>query len=266
MSERSITPQPALPLAALSWAAFFAAVSLSWAALFLMAAGGEAGVLSSLTPEALLSLCRTGADPLQAGFATVYAMWALMTLAMMAPTAVPFLLTWREIASARPDHVTESAFALVIAGYLAVWLGFAALAALAQVALANAALMTIDGRLADGWLAAGVFALAGGYQFSRLKDACLSKCRSPMAFLMAHWRPGDGAALAIGLRHGMLCLGCCWALMLLGFAAGTMNLVWMGFATLMMIVEKLPVSGRYVTRPLGAGLLAAAAAVALNTI
>jgi len=266
MSERSITRHPTLPLAAISWSAFFVGVAVAWAALFLMAAGGDAGALSSLTPEALLSLCRAGADPLSAGFGTVFAMWALMALAMMAPTALPFLVTWREIASARPDQMGERAFAMVVAGYLAVWLGFAAGAALAQVALANAALMTVDGRLADGWLAAAVFALAGLYQFSRLKDACLSKCRSPMAFLMAHWRPGDGAALAIGLRHGALCVGCCWALMLLGLAAGTMNLVWMGFATLLMITEKLPAPGQFVTRPLGAGLLAAALAVALNSL
>ena len=102
---------------------------------------------------------------------------------------------------------------------------------------------------------------AGAYQFSAIKEACLSKCRMPMTFFMQHW---DEGPLRNGLRLGAVCLGCCWALMLLAFVGGVMNVVFMGLATIIMVFEKLPDLGRYITRPLG-GILIAAGVITLVT-
>ncbi|MEQ8665791.1 MAG: DUF2182 domain-containing protein [Rhodospirillales bacterium] len=251
----------------LSWVSFYGIILAAWTGLFAMtsAAALPFGTSGSL-PTLLLEICRAGADPLTAGWSALFFMWALMALGMMAPTAVPLLSAWRDIERARPDRTTTGGFWLVLGGYLAVWLAFAGAAALAQRTIADAGWMSASDRLASPWAVAALLVVAGSYQFSRLKDACVSRCRSPMAYLTAHWRPGAGAAFAIGLRNGAACLGCCWALMLLGFGAGTMNLIWMGLATVLMITEKLPDVGRLVTRPLGVGLLIAAAGVALQSI
>ena len=107
--------------------------------------------------------------------------------------------------------------------------------------------------------------LAGVYHFSALKLACLSRCRWPMAVLLSHWRENSVGALAMGLRHGAICVGCCWALMLIAFVGGSMNLAWMGGAMMLMIVEKLPV-GCALTAPLGVVLLTAAGAVAAGAL
>ena len=127
-----------------------------------------------------------------------------------------------------------------MAGYLAVWLGFSVIAAGAQMALFNAGLLTAFGDSRSGALSAALLALAGAYQFSPAKEACLSKCRRPLVFFMAHW---DEGPLRNGLRLGLVCLGCCWALMALAFVGGVMNLAFMGLATVIMVLEKLPRSG-----------------------
>ena len=105
--------------------------------------------------------------------------------------------------------------------------------------------------------------MAGAYQFSPVKEACLSKCRRPLSFFMQHW---DEGALRNGVRLGLVCLGCCWALMALAFVGGVMNLAFMGLATVIMVLEKLPQVGRYLTRPLGAVLIAASVWVLFTSI
>ena len=116
---------------------------------------------------------------------------------------------------------------------------------------------------APGSLWRALLALAGAYQFSPAKEACLSKCRRPLAFFMAHW---DEGPLRNGLRLGLVCLGCCWALMALAFVGGVMNLAFMGLATVIMGLEKLPDIGRWLTRPLGVALLAGAGWTLATTI
>ena len=106
-------------------------------------------------------------------------------------------------------------------------------------------------------------AIAGGYQFSQVKEACLSKCRAPLTFFMQYF---DEGAWRNGLRLGLVCLGCCWAMMCLAFVGGVMNLVFMGLATVLMVVEKLPQIGTYITKPLGYALLCGAALIALGLI
>ncbi len=185
-------------------------------------------------------------------------MWCLMSLAMMAPTAVPMLRTFREMALGNPARIHPAGFWFLLAGYVAVWCVFAVVMAALQRQLASLGLMTGLGVSASLWLSAALLGAAGAYQFSKLKHACLSHCRSPMAFFMSYWRAGLSGALAMGVRHGAVCVGCCWALMSVAFVGGTMNLIWMGAAMALMMVEKLAI-GRWLTVPLGVALLAAAA-------
>lgn len=264
------------------WTAFFALVLVGWAALFAMSADFAArapvsllgpgmallaplyppGSGGAVLPFGLEALCLSGASPGDAAPLALFGMWALMALAMMAPTAAPLLRTYGDLVAGNPERISPAGFWALLAGFCLVWVGFAVIAALAQSLSSSAGLMTVGGLLGSDWLAAALLALAGLYQFSTLKAACLSRCRSPMAFFLSHWREGLAGALRMGLRQGMACLGCCWALMALAFVGGTMNLVWMGGAMVLMTVEKLPSVGRYVTAPLGAALLASSFYVA----
>lgn len=245
------------------WVVFYALVLLAWLALALMAedtATSAAGALDFSTTAALWrALCLAAAD---AALLPLTAMWSVMALAMMAPTAVPMLSTYRDITSSpRADRPALSFWAL-LGGYLAVWIAFALAAAALQQGLSHAGLLGPGGlSLSDG-LSAALLLGAGLYQLSPLKEACLRRCRSPFAYFMAHWQDGPGGAFRMGLAQGAACLGCCWALMLLGFVGGTMNLAWMAGATVLMTLEKLDWPGRALTRPLGVVLIAAGIAVA----
>ncbi|MBT8412549.1 MAG: DUF2182 domain-containing protein [Octadecabacter sp.] len=238
------------------WLALFGVILLAWGMLYLMAVPAELrGASRIYGAQFWADLCTLTPDA--AGFARMALMWALMSAAMMAPTALPALATYDELA----DTGAETRFAALVGGYLSIWLGFSVLAAGAQMFLFRAGLLDPLGSSASAALSAGLLALAGAYQFTTLKEACLSKCRAPMMFFLQHWDEGPWRN---GLRLGAVCLGCCWALMLLAFVGGVMNLAFMGLATLLMVFEKLPEIGRWLTRPLGAALLAGAALVALN--
>jgi predicted metal-binding membrane protein len=126
--------------------------------------------------------------------------------------------------------------------------------------------MTGAGQTLSPVLSAVLLLAAGAYQFSAAKAACLARCRHPLMLFLQHWAPGLRPALAMGVRLGVVCLGCCWLLMLLGLIGGAMNLVWVGAATLFMVLEKLPEIGRHLTRPLGLALVFGAAAQAVTTI
>lgn len=238
------------------WVALFALILGAWAILYMMSVPADLRAAGRLYGTDFWSgLCTLTPDG--AGFARMALMWALMSAAMMAPTALPAFATYEDLSQTG----AETRFGGLVAGYLSVWLGFSVLAATAQVLLLRAGLLDPLGTSVSTALSAGLLAVAGGYQFSRLKEACLSKCRAPLTFFMQHW---DEGALRNGVRLGLVCLGCCWALMLLGFVGGVMNIAFMGLATLLMVVEKLPDIGRWLTRPLGAALLAGAAWVAFT--
>ncbi len=153
------------------------------------------------------------------------------------------------------------------AGYLLCWLAFSVLATALQFFLEHAGL--VDGMWM--WslsraLTGGLLVLAGLYQFSSLKRACLNHCRSPAAFLSQNWRPGPSGAFRLGLVHGAYCLGCCWSLMLLLFAGGVMNLVWIAGLSILVLLEKLSPFGARLTGPIGVLLMAAGLAVAASAI
>ncbi|MCP5087664.1 MAG: DUF2182 domain-containing protein [Rhodobacteraceae bacterium] len=185
-------------------------------------------------------------------FFPVLLMWVLMSAAMMAPTVIPALQTYNDLPVAASSG---SGFAALLGGYLVVWLGFSAVAAAAQLVLADLSLVSGDGRSIVPGFTAVLLMLAGAYQFTPLKEACLSKCKAPLAFFLQYWRPGVPSAARMGFRLGLVCLGCCWALMLLAFVGGTMNLAWMGLATLIMAMEKLPELSRHISKPLGVALI-----------
>src|SRR6056297_1569393 len=255
--ERAMIAARVRRMGGLHWLALYALILGAWGLLYAMALPAdlrEGAVIFGA--DFLRSLCIVTPDA--AGFARIALMWALMSAAMMAPTALPAFATYEDL-----GHAGETRLGALVAGYLAVWLGFSVIAAGAQMALFNAGLLTAFGDSRSGALSATLLALAGLYQFSPAKEACLSKCRRPLVFFMAHW---DEGAWRNGLRLGLVCLGCCWALMLLAFVGGVMNLAFMGLATVIMVLEKLPDIGRWLTRPLGVVLLAASVWVLFATI
>jgi predicted metal-binding membrane protein len=234
--------------ATLNWLIFFTLMLLSWIYLYAMQLPADILAAQSLYGSAFwASLCQV--TPTGSGAPTVFAMWGAMSAAMMAPTFIPTLITYADLNAAG----ARRGFASLLAGYLFTWLGFAILATFAQLGLAAAGWLTPFGSSANTWLSGGLLILAGGYQFSTFKAACLSQCRRPLVFFMQHWALSPWR---MGVKLGLICLGCCWALMALAFIGGTMNLLWMGAATVLMIVEKLPDLGRYLTKPLGAALIA----------
>jgi predicted metal-binding membrane protein len=141
----------------------------------------------------------------------LFLMWAVMMVAMMLPSATPVILLVLATYRRRAGSGSLPASACFAGGYLAVWTAFSAGAALAQWGLHRAALLSPQMAAASPLLGGGLLLAAGIYQWLPIKYACLSHCRSPLGFLSSHWREGNGGALAMGLRHGLYCLGCCWA-------------------------------------------------------
>jgi predicted metal-binding membrane protein len=195
-------------------------------------------------------------------FVVAFAMWAVMMVAMMVPSAMPLLLMFATINRQRRVERQPAISTLVfLAGYLAVWAAFSAVASAAQGALHAASLLSSRLAATSGWLSGTLLILAGAYQWTPLKSVCLAKCRSPLAFLMTRWRDGAGGAVAMGAHHGLYCLGCCWLLMALLFVAGVMNLAWVAVIAVFVLVEKMLPAGPWVGRLAGAALVVAGLAV-----
>lgn len=242
------------------WIGFFATILGAWAMLFAMQP--DLTLPTAWDPVGLASLASFCRAPVgDASFGVVFGMWGLMSAAMMAPTALPAFKTYDDLT--HTQAADGIGFAALVGGYVGAWLGFSAIAAGLQMVLADAGALDPLGRSAVPWLNAAFLAAAGLYQFSPLKAACLAGCRAPMMFFMVNWRHGPGGAWRMGLALGVICIGCCWALMLLAFLGGVMSVAWMGVAMVLMALEKMPAFGRYVTRPLGAVLLLGAAWVSM---
>jgi predicted metal-binding membrane protein len=181
-----------------------------------------------------------------------FAAWLAHVVAMMLPSSLPLLVLHRR-ASADQDHPHLARGAL-LAGYLLVWIAFGA-GALAADGVLHEAVHREPALDQPRLLAGAVLALAGAMQFSTLKDRCLQQCRNPGMVMLIHYRRGIRASWDLGLRHGLHCLGCCWALMLVMFAVGTTNLAWMAPLALLMVHEKAGKGGDRHVRVVGAGLL-----------
>lgn len=190
------------------------------------------------------------------------AMWWVMMIAMMTPAAVPVLLlhasTLRHAQRRGQMPPGSLPTALFLVGYLAVWLLFSALATLAQWGLERAGLVHQMLMWSTSTaLSAGLLIAAGLYQLTPLKTACLDHCRSPASWLAANWHRGRPGAFRMGVEHGTFCLGCCWILMLLLFAGGTMNLVWIAGLSLLVLLEKLAPGGHRIAQATGVAALLA---------
>jgi predicted metal-binding membrane protein len=167
------------------------------------------------------------------------AMWVVMMTGMMLPSAAPTLLLFALVVRARdPAHMRSRLYALG-AGYLAVWAAFSLAAALLQWLLNDLLLMSPMMQLRSPAASGAVVLAAGLYQLTPVKRTCLDSCRAPAAFIARYHRPGSSGAFRLGLIHGGYCLGCCWALMLLLFAAGVMNLVAIAAITVFVLLEKI---------------------------
>lgn len=191
-----------------------------------------------------------------ADFALMFVMWAVMMMAMMVPTAAPMVLLFATVNRRRRHRQAPFVPAGVfLVGYVVVWAGFSALATVVQWQLHNAALLSSTMASASPILGGGLLVVAGLFQWSPLKNVCLSHCRTPVGFLMTEWRDGTGGALRMGLKHGTYCVGCCWALMGLLFVAGVMNLLWVALIAGFVLVEKVAPAGPWVSRAVGVGLV-----------
>ncbi|MBE0533848.1 MAG: DUF2182 domain-containing protein [Rhodospirillales bacterium] len=187
--------------------------------------------------------------------ATVFVMWAVMMAAMMMPGAQRMTLVYHHLLRRSDPAVAGRRTSIFVLAYLGAWALFSVAATGAQWSLQSAVLLTPMGASTSHWLTAVLFIVAGIYQFTPLKKACLTGCRSPLGFLTAAWRPGNRGAFIMGMRHGAICVGCCWALMALAFVGGTMNLAWMATLAAVVTVEKLVARGEAFDRFLGGVLL-----------
>ncbi|MGF6779741.1 putative metal-binding membrane protein [Paraburkholderia sp. GAS334] len=182
----------------------------------------------------------------------VFAMWAVMMVAMMLPSATPMILVFAAVNQRRraqsEPHVHPAAF---VAGYIAIWTAFSGIAALAQWGLLEARLVSPMMASTSPALGGGLLICAGAYQFTPLKHACLSRCRSPLSFIMTEWRAGVGGAFIMGLRHGLYCTGCCWLLMALLFVVGVMNLLWIAALAAVILLEKTLPNVRWLSIAIG---------------
>jgi predicted metal-binding membrane protein len=208
-------------------AGLIALILLAWAYLITEAGSGAMTGMDGMAPSP--------------GWLLTAAMWAAMMIAMMMPSAAPAILLFTKVHRHTLGPSIAPPATAILAGYLACWLGFAALAATLQQLLGN---MMVVGRVA----AAALLIAAGLYQLSPLKDACLTRCRSPALFLARHYRPGASGAVQLGLLHGVYCVGCCWLLMSLLFVGGVMNLAWIAALTLLVAAEKLLPRGQWIAR------------------
>jgi len=192
--------------------------------------------------------------------------WLLMSAAMMLPSTLPLLQRFERLTAARGSQA--ELIALLIAGYLLAWLGFGLAAHLLDAVL-HVMVQRWTWLTFNAWaLGAGVLGIAGLFQFSRLKYHCLDQCRTPLSFIIRHWRgitPRRDAFL-LGIHHGVFCVGCCWAIMLLMFIVGTGNVGWMLALGAVMAMEKNAAWGKWLSRPLGFSLFVGAAMIIVTNL
>jgi predicted metal-binding membrane protein len=232
-------------------------IALAWVSLLIWGLSPYARFLSHESLEGVNLEHSSGV------VAIMVAGWTLMLVAMMLPTSLPLVSLFYSIAAHRPNRVRL--VVLLLSGYLSIWAAFGVLVHLGDLALHTMADEVV-------WLhnhqliAAATLILAGLYQFSPLKYKCLDKCRSPLSFIMAHWRGRQDQmqSFLLGIHHGLFCIGCCWALMLLMFGVGVGSFAWMLVLGGVMAIEKNAPWGRRLSAPLGVFLLGLGLPLAVN--
>jgi predicted metal-binding membrane protein len=239
-----------------------ALVACAWTALWVWGQSPYARYLDHgdwMASEPAAFFCRIGPSGSVIVSVALYGVaWILMIAAMMLPTTLPLFAAFDRLTTQRADHARL--LTLLGLGYMTVWGAFGLLAHPLH-AVALALVDRVPALALDGWLiAAAIIALAGAFQFSSLKYRCLEKCRTPLSFVIEHWRGHAPArhAFLLGAHHGLFCVGCCWALMLLMFAVGTGSLGWMLLLAAVMAIEKNFRWGHRLSTPLGVALFASA--------
>jgi predicted metal-binding membrane protein len=186
-------------------------------------------------------------------------MWQAMMIVMMAPSVVPWVVTLSGLLSARTATSKVVYVATFLGGYFGVWLCYSTIAATAQELIRYTEML--DAGSLTGRMGGSVLLVAGLTELTSLKRHCLTTCRSPLGFLLARWRDGLRGAFEMGLRHGLYCVGCCWALMALGLVAGAMHVLWMAALTVLVTVEQVAPGGDRVAKLAGVGLALAGMAI-----
>ncbi len=238
------------------WLIFYCFVFLSWVLVLLVNrdSSGTESFQSIYGAEFWIELCgrANGIEDL----GSLFLMWVIMSGAMMMPTLVPTLRTYQDLIYSGAG--TSVGFLLMGFGFFTIWFGYSIAIAIFQAFLSEQNFVNSEGKFIYPLMTTLLLVTTGLYQFSKFKDACASKCRAPLTFFMEFWAPGSMQSYKMGLRLGLSCLGCCWMLMLLAFVGGTMSLAFMGLATVIMILEKLPGLGHYISKPLGYVLIISA--------
>lgn len=235
--------------------AVLAALTLfAWAYLFRVA--GDMSVAGSTHLNMQMAMPRMLAWRL-ADVLILFAMWAVMMVAMMVPSVAPLILLFAAANRQKADGGAIGSATVLVLGYLLVWLGFSVLATLATWGLQSAALLS-PMLVSTSPLLGGILLVAAGvFQFTPLKQSCLTRCRSPLSFLMAEWRAGSWGTFLLGVKHGLYCVGCCWLFMTLLFVAGIMNLLWVAAIALFVLLEKAAPKGELLGRIAGVVLIVA---------
>jgi len=203
-------------------------------------------------------------DTSMTSFLPLAGMWAVMMAAMMLPTMVPTLRSYEDLMVSADG--TRIGWVGVLLGYSLVWIVFALVITAVQIGLLSFNIVDMMGKAKSLWVSAFLLLLAGAFQFTRAKEVCHGVCHSPVSYFIGHWRTGLGGGARMGISLGAYCVGCCWLFMVLGFAGGVMNFLWMGLATLMMVLEKLPQLGHFLVKPLGGILILSGLSVVAFTI
>lgn len=233
------------------WLGLAVIVASSWLYLFHMSATMPG--MTSPMPNMTSTMARAASVDILFAFV----MWSVMMVAMMVPTAVPAIALFAALTERRhPLQDPAGKTAIYVSGYIAAWVGYAAFAAVAQWALTRAMVLSPMAGSSSTTVSALILLSAGAFQFTSLKNACLTKCRSPLAFYMAEWRDGSRGAFVLGLRQGAYCVTCCWMLMAVMFVVGVMNLAAMALLTVFLLAEKLAPPAWHISRVSGAVLIA----------
>lgn len=233
--------------------ALVVATSLAWAYILWLAAGMK------MTDNDMGAMMGMSVRPwAPTDFIFVLAMWAVMMVGMMTPSAAPIILLYARVGRQAAHGQPFAATGWFAAGYLLVWVGFSLTATCAQWILERAILLTPMMTSTSNIFGGIVLITIGVYQWTPLKYACLAQCQAPLSFIQRHggFRPEAFASLQVGARHGAYCVGCCWALMALLFVGGVMNVLWIAGITILVLLEKIIPAGRLIPRTAGIAFIA----------
>jgi predicted metal-binding membrane protein len=243
-------------------AALLALTALAWSYLLWlsghMAATGDMA-MGNMSMDGMAMGTAPALTPWATELVLACIMWTVMMVGMMTPSVAPVVLLYARVARhAASNGKPFAATGWFAGGYFLAWTGFAIVAAASQMALRSLALLTPGLASANHVFGGAILIVAGAYQWSPVKNACLGFCRTPLVFIQRHggFKASAVGSLGLGLRHGFYCIGCCWALMLLLFVGGVMNILWVAGLAVLVLLEKLPTRGRLLSRATGSLLIA----------